>query len=200
MTKTYHHGDLHSALIDSGLKLLKARGGPESGQGKGEDLGLREVARDVGVSATAIYRHFPDKSALMLALAYEGIERLGRAQRKATQDAGGGPAGFLASGMTYVRFATDNPALFRLIFSHVPATSLLDAELDEVGTAMKGLREDIAHLMPKHLSDLERKAAALHAWALVHGLAELILDGHVAKDWGMVEKVLSGMLAREPRQ
>jgi AcrR family transcriptional regulator len=199
MTKTYHHGDLRSALIDSGLKLLKDRNGRDGGKSKGEDLGLREVARDVGVSATAIYRHFPDKGALMLALAHEGIERLGLAQRQATEAAGGGPAGFLASGMTYVRFAADNPALFRLIFSHVPATSLLDAELDDVGIAMRGLREDIAVLMPSHLGDLERKAAALHAWALVHGLAQLILDGHVGRDWGMIEKVLSGMLVREPR-
>jgi AcrR family transcriptional regulator len=179
LASTYHHGDLRSALIESGLKLLKARA--KNGDHV-EDLGLREVARDVGVSATAIYRHFPDKAALMLALAHEGIERLGQAQRKASTKAGGGPKGFLASGLTYVRFAADNPA-----------TSLLDGHLDEVGTAMRGLREDIYNLMPPTMSELERKASALHAWALVHGLAELILDGHVGKDWKMVEMVLGRM-------
>lgn len=45
------------------------------------DLSLRQLARDVGVSATAVYRHFPDKQALMRALASEGIEQLGQFQQ-----------------------------------------------------------------------------------------------------------------------
>ena len=65
--KTYHHGDLHAALIEAGLKLL--------GEREADTLGLREVARAVGVSATAVYRHFPDKGALLSAMAREGLAR-----------------------------------------------------------------------------------------------------------------------------
>lgn len=181
--KRYHHGDLRTALIDTGLKLLAER--------SADDLSLREVARHVGVSATAVYRHFPDKQALLSALAAEGMEELGRLQRTASAKAGGGGDGFTASGATYVRFAVENPALFRLIFASAPPVSLLDAEPDKVGLAMRGLREDIAALMPAHMPEAERRAAALHAWSLVHGLAMLILDGQVPYESDEIERVIT---------
>lgn len=179
----YHHGDLRSALLDTGLRLLRSR--------SVDDLGLRELAREVGVSPAAIYRHFPDKSALMAALAVEGLERLATAQRQATQAAGGGQAGFLASGMAYVRFAVDNPALFRLVFGAVQGCDPLDAPIDSVASAMRGLRQDIEALVPAGMPAAARKAAALHAWALVHGLAQLVLDGQIPVDWRLIERVLS---------
>lgn len=179
----YHHGDLRAALLDAGLRLLRER--------SADALALRELAREVGVSAAAIYRHFPDKNALMAALAAEGLERLAKAQRRATRSAGGGRAGFLASGMAYVRFAVDNPALFRLVFSAAPQGDPLEARLDSVSTALRDLRQDIEALMPAAAPAAERKAAALHAWALVHGLAQLVLERQIAVDWRLIERVLS---------
>ena len=64
----YHHGDLRAALIEEGLKLIDA--------GPVEALSLREIARNAGVSATAVYRHFPDKAALLSALCLVGDDRL----------------------------------------------------------------------------------------------------------------------------
>lgn len=184
-SKPYHHGDLRAALVSAGLDLLAER--------SADDLSLREVARRVGVSATAVYRHFPDKQALLAALAAEGLEELGRSQRSASEEAGGGPDGFCASGAAYVHFAVRNPALFRLIFTTAPAISLLDTELDKVGMAMRGLREDIAALMPAHLPETARRAAALHAWSLVHGLAMLILDEQVPYHPEEVDQVIRGL-------
>lgn len=183
--QAYHHGDLRSALLDAGLRLLRAR--------SVDSLSLRELAREVGVSAAAIYRHFPDKNALMAALAVEGLERLAKAQRQATRTAGGGKAGFLASGMAYVRFAVDNPALFRLVFSAAKQGDPLEAQLDSVSSALRGLRQDIEALMPAEAPAAERKAAALQAWALAHGLAQLVLDRQIAVDWRLIERVLSRM-------
>lgn len=180
----YHHGDLHSALIDTGLRLLEAR--------TANDLGLRELAREVGVSAAAIYRHFPDKDALMSALASAGLQRLAAAQRSATAAAGGGAAGFRRSGLAYVRFALDNPALFRLIFSTAVKGDVLEARIDRVSPAMRDLRQDIDRLMPAGMPAVERKLAALHAWALAHGLAQLLLDKQIPLDWEMIERVLAG--------
>ena len=57
--RTYHHGDLRAALIDAGLNSLEGT--------DAEAISLRELARIVGVSATAVYRHFPDKRALLAA-------------------------------------------------------------------------------------------------------------------------------------
>ncbi len=185
--KPYHHGDLRGALIEAGLRLLQSR--------TADDLSLREMSREVGVSATAIYRHFPDKQALMAALAHEGLERLAAAQRVATAEAGGGRSGFLASGLAYVRFAADQPALFRLIFSCAQSEDLLDASIDTVSSAMQGLRRDIERLMPAQLPPAARKAAAMHAWALVHGLAQLLLDRQIPADWALIERTLAAALS-----
>src|SRR5678815_5433850 len=84
--KAYHHGDLRTALVDAGLTLLADR--------NADDLSLRELAREVGVSATAVYRHFPDKHALMSALAADGLRQLSIAQHAASDAAGGGARGF----------------------------------------------------------------------------------------------------------
>jgi AcrR family transcriptional regulator len=182
MSRRYHHGDLRAALIEAGLAMLRERAA--------DDVSLREIARAVGVSATAVYRHFPDKQALLDALAYEGMEALGRAQRAASDAAGGGEPGFAASGATYVRFAVENPALFRLAFASAPPVSLMDAPPDKAGTAMRGLREDIARLLPPDIPEADRRAAALHAWSLVHGLAMLILDGQIAYDPHEIGRIL----------
>lgn len=186
--RRYHHGDLRNALIEAGLRLLQSRG-PDGAQ---DDLGLREVAREVGVSPTAIYRHFPDKHALKSALAAAGLARLARRQQDASAQAGGGSAGFLASGLSYVQFAAEQPVLFRLVFSHAQPEDLLDASPDTVSAPMRGLREHIAHLMPPGWSAAQRKAATLHAWALVHGLALLVLDRQIPADWALIKEVLSG--------
>jgi AcrR family transcriptional regulator len=186
--RPYHHGDLRNALIEAGLRLLEARG-PDAAQ---DDLGLREVAREVGVSPTAIYRHFPDKHALKSALAAAGLAQLAHRQHQASAQAGGGAAGFLASGLSYVQFAAEHPVLFRLVFSHAQPDDLLDASPDTVSAPMRALREDIARLMPPGWTATQRKAAALHAWALVHGLALLVLDRQIPADWALIEQVLAG--------
>lgn len=186
--RRYHHGDLRNALVEAGLKLLETRRPGDAP----DDLGLRELAREVGVSATAIYRHFPDKQALRAALAFEGLARLAQRQQQASADAGGGAAGFLASGLSYVHFAADHPQLFRLVFSFAQSEDLLDASPDTVSAAMRGLRQDIDRLLPPDWPAGRRKAATLHAWALVHGLAVLVLDQQIPADWGLIEQVLTG--------
>lgn len=182
----YHHGDLRAALVDTGMDLLTELETAEA-------LSLREVARRVGVSATAVYRHFPDKAALLGALAAAGMERLGLRQRAAMAARGGGSGGFAATGVEYVRFAVENPALFRLIFASAPPVDLLHDDPERVGIAMRGLRANIAALMPAHLDDGARAGAALHAWGLVHGIAMLVLDRQVPQDWTLIEAAISGL-------
>lgn len=185
--RRYHHGDLRNALVEAGLQLLESR--PQG------ELTLREVARAVGVSPTAVYRHFADLQALRTALALAGLDRLAQAQRQATAQAGGGAAGFLASGLAYVRFAVGQPLLFRLVFSCAQPDDLLDAGADSVSAALRDLRQDIDKLLPATSTPAQRKATALHAWALVHGLAQLVLDKQIPADWALLERVLTGFAA-----
>ena len=77
----YHHGDLRASALQMGMERLESQEQP--------DLGLRALARDLGVSATALYRHFPNKDALLDALALEGLTRLGAHQAAAAAQAGG---------------------------------------------------------------------------------------------------------------
>ena len=179
MKQNYHHGDLRSALIHAGLKLLEDR--------DADDVGLREVARTVGVSATAVYRHFPDKAALLRALASEGLGRLAKEQQIAFDRAGGGKAGFAETGRAYVRFALANPALFRLIFSNPPGDQHVTGSPEEIPEAFRMLRENAAILAPRGTSEDEINLIALNAWAQVHGLAVLMLDGQIPKDSGLID-------------
>ena len=188
--RSYHHGDLRAAVLEAALTRLD--------QGSLEGLSLREVARDVGVSATAIYRHFPDKDALLDALALEASERMGARQMAASAAAGGGFAGFNACGMAYVEFALAIPALFRLMISR---TQLGDQGPDgaEASTAMRFLRQSIDAIAPPGSTARQRQALALHAWSLVHGLSVLMLDGQVPRDPALIQAVLgaTGLWATE---
>ena len=187
-SRSYHHGDLRAAAIEAGLKLLEER--------EADDLGLREVARAVGVSATALYRHFPDKAALLAALAGAGLDRLAAAQRAAAEAAGGGPAGFAATGRAYVRFALANPALFRLLFSAaIPAGDPFKRRPEEMPEAFRMLLDNAARLAPPDSGADAAPLIALEAWALVHGLATLILDGQIPRN----DALIDALLAKAPR-
>lgn len=183
-SKSYHHGDLRAAAIGAGLKLLEERAA--------DDLGLREVARAVGVSATALYRHFPDKAAFLRALAEEGFVQLAVAQRRAAEAAGGGQAGFAATGRAYVRFALDHPALFRLLFSAaIPAGDPFSRRPEEMPEAFRMLLDNAARLAPPESGPDAAPLIALEAWALVHGLAILILDGQIPRNDALIDALLA---------
>ncbi|WBH17003.1 TetR/AcrR family transcriptional regulator [Sphingomonas radiodurans] len=176
-SRPYHHGDLRAALVEAGLAAIEARGA--------DDLSLRELARVVGVSATAVYRHFPDKKALLAALASVGLEKLGETQRAASDAAGGGAAGFKATGIAYVRFALSNPGLFRLVYGH-PLPKFAPG-CDPADDAMAMLQANAAALAP---DGVDPQIFALQSWSLVHGLAMLLLDQQITLDDAAIDRVV----------
>ena len=178
--RRYHHGDLRAALVGEGLKLVESAGA--------EAISLREVARAVGVSATSVYRHFPDKRALMTALAQEGVRRLGEAQQAAALGVGGGTDAFSAVGCAYVRFALANPGLFRLTFTY-PGIDVGDPTSD----AAASLLHDHA-LALAHGNQRQARIVALRAWALVHGLALLMLDGRVPPSDALIDAAIGAVV------
>jgi AcrR family transcriptional regulator len=160
----YHHGDLRRALIDAALELLAESGGDE--------VSLREVARRAGVSAMAPYRHFADKAALMAAIRDHGLQLL--FERLSAADADPDPRRALAAqGQAYIAFALGHPALFRVMI-RCPPPSPPPPEGPE-RNAYNVLRERVKTLVPPDQVDV----AVLSAWALVHGLAGLALDGRI---------------------
>jgi AcrR family transcriptional regulator len=182
--RRYHHGDLRAAVIAAALRLLADR--------DAEAFSLREVARAVGVSPTAVYRHFPDKDALMAAVAEEGLAQLAASQRAASSQAGGGAAGFAATGQAYVRFALANPALFRLMFG-TPARSGWGKALQSRHDATAYLKTNAAAAAAAEPNGPSGPVLEVKAWALVHGLAMLMLDGQIPSDDGLIQSVIAGM-------
>jgi AcrR family transcriptional regulator len=173
----YHHGALREALIAAGLRALEGQAGA--------DLSLRELAREVGVSPAAVYRHFPNKDALLAALGREGLEMLGAAQRAAYDAAGRGAGGFIETGRAYVRFALAHPALFRVTFAHCDPAQL---PADKTDPASRLLHDATVALTGAEGPGAER--LALQAWALGHGVAMLMLDKRLPADDALIERLI----------
>ena len=177
--QTYHHGDLRNALVDAAVHLLESGGV--------DGFSLRGVAREVGVSANAAYRHFDDKSALLTAVAQYGFERLGARMRRAmAASRGRGPAAaavarFKATGRAYVEFALAQPELFDVMFGRSGAANLESAWATQDPESPYGLLGGALDELVSHgvLPEDGRPGGELKAWATVHGFACLCLDGAV---------------------
>jgi len=172
--RSYHHGDLRPALLDAALRLLE-----ESDPGH---LSLRAIAREAGVSRAAPYHHFADREALLAAVAAEGF----RALRAAMMERLESTAGTLLErmremGVAYVVFAVRHPQLYRLMFGGELHNRERDAglvrESAETYAALGRAMEQ--SMQGESQSEGEPDAVALSAWALVHGLAMLLVDRRV---------------------
>ncbi|HVJ03941.1 MAG TPA: TetR/AcrR family transcriptional regulator [Sphingomonas sp.] len=157
-------GGLRERLVRVAMSMLA--------DGSGE-LSLRSVARAAGVSAMAPYRHFPDKAALLGAVADAGFELL-RAALAAADATASGREALVAQGLAYLAFAQAHPALFRLMFSGRSDC----VEPREPGqSAYAVLAGRVERIVPDAAA---AATATTAAWAIVHGLAMLALDGRVA--------------------
>lgn len=171
----YHHGNLRRALIDAALHILETEGVSA--------LTLRAAARGAGVSPAAPYRHFADKEALLAAVAEEGFRALSAAMREATTNAGNDlVSGFRAIGMTYIRFAVEQPARFRLMFGREVANRGSHLPLDQAANETFGML--VAAIEKGQQSGLIRggdpRELSMAAWSMVHGLSALLVDGQLS--------------------
>jgi AcrR family transcriptional regulator len=170
----YHHGDLRAALLAEAAKMV-AEGGVAS-------VTMRELGRRLGVSRAAPYRHFPDKGALLVAVAATGFQRLAnRLASIETGATGAGVEGFRRMGEEYVRFALENPAHYRLMYGR---EALARQDLPELRQAADALFEELVAVFRahQHSGQIDRQdphAQAYIAWSAVHGLASLLIDGQI---------------------
>ncbi|MCD6044403.1 MAG: transcriptional regulator, TetR family [Burkholderiales bacterium] len=172
---TYHHGDLRAALLRAAGALLEEQGLA--------GLSLREAARRAGVSHNAPYRHFSDRDALLAALAASGFRMLGE------EMAGKGGR---ERGEAYVRFALAHPNRFRLMFGGQVAIG----RYAELRAAATSTYEGLVAAFRGQGDIANPETAAAAAWALTHGLAHLLLDGHFrekAKAQDFVRQVIGAV-------
>ena len=170
---TYHHGDLRPALLRAAARLLR--------DGGTDALTLRALAEAVGVSRTAPYRHFKDKADLLVAVAAEGFERL-RDTLHAVEPADlDGLEPFEAMGVAYIQFAVENPAHYRLMYGR---EALVRREIPVLQSAADAIFDEVVALIATlqasgNLRTDDPEALAYVAWATVHGLASLLVDGQI---------------------
>jgi AcrR family transcriptional regulator len=162
----YHHGDLPDALVETAIGLIGERGAAA--------FSMAEASRRLGVAASAPYRHFADRDALLAAVAVRAAGLLGRQLDR--EAASGSPRQRLAAAAgTYVRFAHEQRALFQAL-----AGSGLDkARHPEIARAARPV--SAAFLSPAaELTGGDQAAAARLVSVIVataHGHATLLLDG-----------------------
>jgi len=184
----YHHGNLRAALVEAATVLLEDRG----------PLGvtLRGAARRAGVSQTAPYRHFPDKGALLAAVAEQGFRRLARAMTRAAGQQETDPARALeAMAVALIGFAAAHGAHYRLMCG--PAVRGRDhpALRDAAFAVWKLLTETLERC--QHAGRIRAGDSAAFAfvlWCLVHGFATLLVDEQIPP--AVLEAMPTEQLAR----
>lgn len=178
--RSYHHPDLRQALLDGAVRLIKEEGMRE--------FSLRKLAKEVGVSHAAPYRHFENKEAILATLMLEGHKRL----RMTLLDARARCPGkaidkLIAQGRAYMEFSRKNPEYLSVMFSKEGMAAAM-----RVGEKLGAHQENydsfgvvettVAECQAEGSMDprADTGALSLHAWAEVHGLALLRNEGLIA--------------------
>ncbi|MBV8843586.1 MAG: TetR/AcrR family transcriptional regulator [Bryobacterales bacterium] len=171
--KPYHHGDLRHALLDEALRTIQTHGV--------EHLTLRIVGERLGVSRSALYRHFADKQSLLAAVGKEGFRTLRQALADAWNRNGRGRTGFQAMGKAYVQFAVAHASHYRVMFGgFIESAAKNDQFIAEAKAAFQVLVDALVE--QQNAGDILQDDPVLMArfvWALFHGAAMLFIDGQL---------------------
>ena len=181
--KSYHHGNLRRALLSEALRIIAAEGVA--------GLTLRAVGDRLGVSRTALYRHFADKAALLAAVACDGFRAFRHELSVAWTRSGGGVEGFEAMALAYTWFALANPSHYRVMFGTFRDECARDHQLvAEAKASFEVLMAALASLQDEGVVRRDDLATLAHfVWAASHGIAMLAIDGQLGSDVSAAESL-----------
>jgi AcrR family transcriptional regulator len=173
--RPYHHGNLRQSLIDEGLAMLEADGLAA--------LSLRAIAARAGVSHAAPKNHFGQLGGLLTAMAAEGFRRHVVFMRAGLPKRASRAARLAAAMRGYVRFAERHSHLFSLMFSSQHC-NFSDPELQAAAAQSYGVLREIAAGLDWDKADAPDAPlrAEMMLWSLVHGYAQLSLNGQFTND------------------
>ena len=190
----YHHGDLRQALVQAALRVLERE--------RAEDLSLRALGRELGVSPRAPYRHFQTKESLLAAVAVEGMRRFEAFVTPRVAAAGPNPVAQLrAIAEAYVLFAVEHPAAFRVMYA--PYATVEENAPELVRARADGHRAQLDIIVAAQAAGLLRPGDpmqhALAFWTSTHGLAVLLVEGQLGRydrpiDAAKLAALVSGLL------
>ncbi len=198
--RAYHHGDLRNALVDAAVTAARVNG-PEA-------VVVRDMARQVGVSHNAAYRHFASREELLTAVAGVGLSGLAATMReeldatpRRRDPAARARQRLRAIGRAYVSYAVAEPGLFRAIWAasqypSVPATAVptddtAQADMSDPYLILNAVLDELVDAGAIPAS--HRPYSETVAWSAVHGLSMLIINGPLA---GMPPAEIDRMLNR----
>lgn len=172
----YHHGDLENSLVKAAISLVKKHGP--------DQLSLRAVSAEVGVSPSASYHYFSDKTALVSAVGIVLFDKLADRQEKEIQKISGNNAKaaiqrFKYLGEAYFEWALAEPNLYRLMYG-----GFCDFEYEnDMSRAWKLLQNSLDELLLHGVISKEsRQDGESFVWASVHGACSLIIEGILPKE------------------
>ncbi len=188
--KNYHHGDLKNSLVEAGLELLRHQ--------DASGISLRAVAKEIGVSHTAPYRHFKSKHSLLAAISQRGFEILTENTRQAVdKEPNDARQQLMLSGQAYVDMAVEHPKLLHLMFGG--ALSLRDCSTEYCQIAQNSFLS-LTHILENGVStgvfkDKSSTEMSVVVWSLLHGLAMLISAGQLDNEITSQKRIreLSGL-------
>jgi AcrR family transcriptional regulator len=184
---TYHHGGLPEALLDAAERLVAEKGVAA--------FSLREAARAIDVDPAACYRHFRDRDDVLHALGRRGFTKLAERMEDAIAHKRSPESKLRALGRTYVEFAIDHAAEFRVMFgpNGLPA---FDPRLrgDYTRSPFEIVLDTLRERRPHEGEGIEAQAMSL--WAAVHGIASLVIDGGWKKEPEVWAPILKRILDR----
>ena len=171
--KKYHFGDLKASLVETASIMIEDEGI--------ENITMRSLSKKLGVSRTAAYRHFQDKTALLKAVAEDTFNRLRLYIRDESEDIGDPLEQFRVISHAYVEFAMRNPAKYRQMFGREVAS---EPRVPELGQAAWSAFTVLMEVIQKCHRDGVFKGGDTYdlanvAWATVHGLSLLLIDGQI---------------------
>ena len=188
---TYHHGDLRAQLIDATRQLVEEKGP--------DNFSVSEACRRAGVSTAAPYKHFKDKPEMLREVAAAGMIRQSiQMLEELEPHPDGSLERIIALGRVYIRFATTEPGVFRLMFTWSGETED-DEQLHNLGDQKYAVVQlEVAKCHGRQEVTDEDRQKAFMLWSFVHGLSFLSIDGMLAKDKmpGDLEDILTEIAKR----
>ena len=170
---TYHHGDLRDALVQAAFQEAE-RGGPEA-------INISALAKKLGVSQPAPYRHFADREALLEAVTAEAFRQFNVILRDLV-DKPSKQSKLSRFAQATLAFGLQRNGIYRLMFaSRTMASAAKGGELHKA--AMETLALLIESLEAPAVG-LLRERQAMKIWASLHGVVMLAEQGLLTGEVG----------------